>query len=34
MPSFSLTQNYLRVCVDGYFMNEVYISFVLVVTWQ
>lgn len=30
MPSFGPTQNYLRVYVDGYFMNEVYISFVFV----
>ena len=34
MPSFGPTQNYLRVYVDGYFTNEVYISFVFVVTWQ
>ena len=25
---------YLRVYVDGYFTNEIYISFVFVVTWQ
>lgn len=28
MPSFGPTQIYLRVYVDGYSINEVYISFV------